>query len=303
MKPFEYVAARTVDEAVEALATSKGPARPLAGGTDLIVQLVEGRRSLARVVDLGRVPELKRLELDPAGGLTIGAALPCADIYSDAHVRARYEMLVDAVSIIGSVQVQSRASVGGNLCNASPSADSIPALICLGAQAVIAGPNGRRSVPVETFCTGPGTTVLGPDEIVVELVLPAPGPYEGGRYLRYIPRNEMDIAVVGAGSWVKWDPATERIVDARIALGAVAPTPVRAVEAERALIGKEPAPEVIEEAARAAVLAARPISDVRGSAEYRRHLVSVLVRRTLAAALERAGAKIDDRMGGVAHAG
>lgn len=303
MKPFEYVAARTVDEAVEALVTSKGPARPMAGGTDLIVQLTEGRRVLDRVVDLGRVPELKKIELDPEGALRFGAALPCADLYSHAGVRAKFAMLVDAVSIIGSVQVQSRASVGGNLCNASPSADSIPALICLGARAVVAGPGGRREVPVETFCTGPGQTILSPGEILVELALPAPERHEGGRYMRYIPRNEMDIAVVGAGSWVKWDPETGKIVDARIALGAVAPTPVRAPLAEAALIGKEPTREALEEAARLAVLAAKPISDVRGGADYRRHLVQVLVRRTLAGALERAGAAVDELWGGIANAG
>lgn len=303
MKPFEYVAARTIEEAIEALATSKGPARPLAGGTDLIVQLAEGRRKVDRVVDLGRIPELKRIEFDADGGLTFGATVPCADLYTHPGVRARYPMLVDAVSIIGSVQIQQRASVGGNLCNASPSADSVPALICLGAQAVIEGPRGRRTVPVESFCTGPGTTVLERDEILVELVLPAPGEHEGGRYLRFIPRNEMDIAVVGVGSWVKWDPASGKIVDARITLGAVAPTAVRAPQAEQCLIGREPSLEAVEEAARQAVLAARPISDVRGSAEYRKHLVTVLVRRTLLGALERAGARVDDLKGGVAHAG
>lgn len=212
-------------------------------------------------------------------------------------------MLVDSASIIGSVQVQSRASIGGNLCNASPSADSIPTLICLGAQAVIAGPGGRRTVPVEEFCTGPGKTVLNSDELLVEIVVPAPGRGEGGRYLRYIPRNEMDIAVVGVGSWVKWDATSGRIVDARIAMGAVAPTPVRARDAEAALIGREPSPEAIHEAAVLAVQAARPISDVRGSADYRRHLVSVLVRRTLTGAMERAGVPMDTWTGGEAHAG
>jgi len=212
-------------------------------------------------------------------------------------------MLVDSASIIGSVQIQSRASIGGNLCNASPSGDSIPTLICLGAQAVIQGPSGRRVVPVEEFCTGPGQTVLQPAELVVEIVVPAPGPHEGGKYLRFIPRNEMDIAVVGVGSWIRWDPQSGRITDARIALGAVAPTPVRAPEAEAALIGKEVSWDVIDEASRLAVNAARPISDVRGSAEYRRHLVSVLVRRTLLAALERAGADVEDLGRGEAYAG
>lgn len=303
MKPFDYVAARTVDEAIEALASSKGPAKPLAGGTDLIVQMMEGRRSLDRVVDVGRLSELRVLETDGDGQLRLGAATPCVDVYSDERVRREFPMLVDSASIIGSVQVQSRASIGGNLCNASPSADSIPTLICLNAQAVIAGPNGRRSVPVGEFCTGPGSTVLAPDELLIEIVIPAPGPGEGGKYLRYIPRNEMDIAVVGVGSWVRWDAESGRILEARITLGAVAPTPVRAPDAEAALIGQTPSRELVDEAAVLAVQAARPISDIRGSADYRRHLVSVLVRRTLVAALERAGADVNTLMGGEAHAG
>lgn len=303
MKPFEYVAARTIDEAVEALASSKGPAKPLAGGTDLVVQLNEGRITLDRVVDIGRIPELKRVDVDAQGQLRLGAAAPCVDVYSHLNVQRLFPMLVDSASIIGSVQVQSRASIGGNLCNASPSGDSIPTLICLGAQAVIQGPSGRRVVPVEEFCTGPGQTVLQPAELVVEIVVPAPGENEGGKYLRFIPRNEMDIAVVGVGSWIRWDPRSGCITDARIALGAVAPTPVRAPEAEAALIGKEVSWDVIDEASRLAVNAARPISDVRGSAEYRRHLVSVLVRRTLLAALERAGADVKDLGRGEAYAG
>jgi len=303
MKPFEYVAARTIDEAVEALASSKGPAKPLAGGTDLIVQLNEGRITLDRVVDIGRIPELKRIDLDAQGQLRLGAVAPCVDVYSHVNVQRLFPMLVDSASIIGSVQIQSRASIGGNLCNASPSGDSIPTLICLGAQAVVQGPSGQRVVPVEEFCTGPGQTVLQPAELVVEIVVPAPGPHEGGKYLRFIPRNEMDIAVVGVGSWIRWDPQSGRITDARIALGAVAPTPVRAPEAEAALIGKEVSWDVIDEASRLAVNAARPISDVRGSAEYRRHLVSVLVRRTLLAALERAGADVEDLGRGEAYAG
>ncbi len=143
MKPFEYVAARTIDEAVEALASSKGPAKPLAGGTDLVVQLNEGRITLDRVVDIGRIPELKRVDVDAQGQLRLGAAAPCVDVYSHLNVQRLFPMLVDSASIIGSVQVQSRASIGGNLCNASPSGDSIPTLICLGAQAVIQGPSGR----------------------------------------------------------------------------------------------------------------------------------------------------------------
>lgn len=301
MKNFEYVAPRAVEEAVEALSTSHGVARPIAGGTDLVVQLQEGRKTVDRLVDLGRIPELRRVDIGE--GLRLGAAAPCVDVYSNISVRRAYPILVDAVSIIGSTQIQSRASVGGNLCNAAPSGDSIPALICLDAQAVIAGPKGRRTVPVDGFCTGPGRTILEPGEILVELVIGPPEAGEGGRYLRFIPRNEMDIAVAGAGSLVRIDPETGAIAHARIALASVAPTPLRVVDAERALVGRPPSPETIAAAARIAAAQARPISDVRGSADYRRHLVEVLVKRSLVEALRRAGAPVDDALGGVAYGG
>lgn len=300
MRNFQYVAARTVAEAVEALATSAGPARPIAGGTDLTVQLSEGRRTVDRLVDLGGVDSLRGVEIGDDGALSLGAATPCADVYANVSVRRLFPILVDGTSIIGSVQIQGRASVGGNLCNAAPSADSIPGLICLDAEAVIEGPNGRRRVPVESFCTGPGQTVLGPGEILVALEIRAPLANEGGNYQRFIPRNEMDIAVAGAGSLVRVDPATNTITHARIALSAVAPTPLRVKAAEEALVGQEASAAAIVEAASRAMTAARPISDVRGSADYRRHLVSILVKRTLLVALERAGASVEYPKGGAA---
>ncbi len=300
MRNFEYVAARTIEEAVEALAVSERIARPIAGGTDLAVQLTEGRRSVDRLVDLGGVQALRSVEIDDRGGLRLGAATPCVDVYSNVALRRHFPILVDGTSIIGSVQIQSRASVGGNLCNAAPSADSVPGLICLDAEAIVEGPNGRRKVPVESFCTGPGQTVLEQGELLAAIEIRPPAANEGSHYQRFIPRNEMDIAVAGAGSLVRIDPETGKIEHARIALSAVAPTPLRVPHAEEALIGEAPTPEVIEEAAARAMAAARPISDVRGSADYRRHLVSVLVRRTLLVALERAGAAIQYPKGGAA---
>ncbi len=303
MKNFEFVAARSVDEAVAALAQSKGPARPIAGGTDLIVQLSEGRRTLDRVVGLDHVPELHHVSAQSDGSLHIGAATPCVSIYSDLDVRRAFPMLVDSTSIVGSVQVQSRASLGGNLCNAAPSGDCIPTLICLDATAVVVGAKGRREVRVDSFCQAPGRTVLADDEILVELRIPAPVAHEGGVYQRFIPRNEMDIAVAGAGSWVRVDPQSKVITHARIALASVGPTPLRIVEAEEALVGSEVSQEAIERAATIARDEARPISDVRGSADYRRHLVQVLVRRTLLGALQRAGIDTDRVKGGVALGG
>lgn len=304
MQNFQYIAARTVSEATEALATSPGPARPLAGGTDLIVQLREGRRRLSRVVDLGRIDELRSITFSDSGAALIGAAAPCSMVYKHPTLIKDFQILVDSASIIGSVQIQSRASIGGNLCNASPSADSIPSLICLDAVALIAGPDGEREVPVEEFCTGPGQNVLASDEILVGIRLSAPGPHQGGAYLRFIPRNEMDIAVVGAGTLVRVDPDTGTIAHARIALSAVAPTPLRVKEAEDVLIGQEASPALLAQAAEIAAAHARPISDVRGSADYRRHLVGVMVRRSLMVALGRAGVSLDgfDVEGGYADA-
>lgn len=302
MQRFEYIRARTVEEAIEALSTAAGPARPLAGGTDLIAQLREGRRSVARVVDIGRIPDLGRIDIEDDGTLRLGAAVPCAAVYGNLAVRRRFPMLIDAVSMIGSVQIQSRASVGGNLCNAAPSADAIPPLICLEAEAVVAGPSGSRRVPVDEFCTAPGRTVLQENEILVELRVPAPHANDGGHYLRFIPRNEMDIAVAGSGARVRIDPKTRRVEWARIALASVAPTPLRVPAAEAALVGQVIGTAAVERAAALAAEASRPISDVRGSSDYRRHLVQVLTRRALLRACERAGVRVDDLgMGGVEH--
>lgn len=299
MRNFEYVSARSVSEAVEALNSCDGIARPIAGGTDLIVQLSEGRRTVDRLVGLERIPELHRVTVESDGTLTIGAAASCATIYNHFTLRKSYPMLVDAARLIGSVQIQNRASLGGNLCNAAPSGDSIPTLICLDAEAVVEGPNGRRRLPVAHFCTGPGETVLAPGELLVELRIPAPSPRESGHYLRFIPRNEMDIAVAGAGALVRLSEDGRCIEKARIALAAVAPTPLRVRSAEEALEGEPPSLEAFTRAARLAQEAARPISDVRGSADYRRHLVGVLVRRALVEACRRAGAPGDDLLQGV----
>ena len=303
MKNFEYVAARSVAEAVEALNSCDGVARPIAGGTDLIVQLAEGRRSVDRLVGLEKIARMHQVSVEGDGWLVLGAAASCATVYSNLAVRTRYPMLAEAARMIGSVQVQSRASIGGNLCNAAPSADSVPSLICLDAEAVVEGPGGTRRVPVFQFCTGPGQTVLAPGELLVELRIPPPSPREGGCYLRFIPRNEMDIAVAGAGALLRLSEDGRRIEKARIALSAVAPTPLRVRAAEECLEGAPPEAELFEQAALLAQEAARPISDVRGSADYRRHLVGVLVRRALAEALRRAGAPSAGGERGVAIGG
>jgi CO/xanthine dehydrogenase FAD-binding subunit len=285
VKWFDYAAPASLGEAV-GLLTAHPNARLLAGGTDLLVQLRAGRKETDLVVDIKRVPELNAIEYDAKAGLTLGAAVPCYRIYGDATVVRHYPALAEVAAIIGGTQIQGRASIGGNLCNAAPSADSVPLLIALGATCRIAGTKGTREIPVEDFCTAPGRNALQPGELLVSLQIPAPKPNSGARYLRFIPRNEMDIAVAGAGVEVVLENGTFR--SARIALASVAPTPLFVREANAALAGSPVNDTSIAAAADAARSAASPITDMRGTAEYRRHLCAVLTRRALEAAIQRA---------------
>ncbi len=288
MKNFEYVTPKTLREAIAQLSEQNGNARVLAGGTDLIVQMRIKRLQPERVVDVKKIPEVNELSYGPKRGLRVGAAVPCWRLYNDREVVERYPGLVDSASIIGGIQIQGRATIGGNLCNSSPSADSTPTMIVYGATCEIAGPNGKRQVPVAEFCTGPGTNILTPGELLVSVTFPPVRKFSGAHYLRFIPRNEMDIAVVGVGAYVELANRKKDFKTVRIALAAVAPTPVVAEEAANLLVGRAVSDEAIEEAARAAKSAARPISDMRGTAEYRTHLVGVLTKRALSGALRRA---------------
>lgn len=290
MRDFEYAAPKNLDEAVALLSSRNGAARPFAGGTDLIDQVRTGRLTPDVIVDVKKIAELNVLEVGDAG-LRLGAAVPCYKIYGNERIRTEYSALADATHIIGGVQIQNRASVGGNLCNSGPAADSTPALIALNALCVIAGPNGRREVPVEQFCTGPGMNVLQPGEILVELKIPRQPPHSGSHYRRFIPRNEMDIAVVGVGAAVVLDESGRRFASGRIALGAVAPTPLFAERASELLAGQEVSEESIAAAADAARAIAIPIDDMRGTREFRQHITGVLTARVLRAAVERALAK------------
>ncbi|MDI9548953.1 MAG: xanthine dehydrogenase family protein subunit M [Chloroflexota bacterium] len=290
MQAFDYVRPTTVDEAVSILARHGDQARVLSGGTDLIVALRESRRQVQVVVDIKALSETAELAYSPQAGLRLGAAVPCYRIYGDSAVAAAYPGLIDAARLIGGIQIQGRASIGGNICNASPAADSAPALIVHAATCVIAGPHGRREVAVEDFFAGPGRTVLQPGEFLVSIRLPAPEPGFGAAYLRFTPRNEMDIAVVGAGASVVLDETRRTIRSARIALGAVAPTPLLVAAAGNALAGLPADDAAVEQAAALAEEAARPITDMRGTAEFRKHLSAVLTRRTLRAAIARAQA-------------
>lgn len=290
MKDFAYAAPTSVAEAAALLAKADGKARILAGGTDILVQLRENVRDADLVVDVKKIPELMELNYSRAKGLRLGAGVPCYRIYENAEIARAYPALADAANIVGGWQIQSRASVGGNLCNSSPAADTIPALIAHGVTCVIAGPKGEREVKVERFCTAPGRNVLEPGELLVTLVFPPPLTKSGSAYERFIPRNEMDIAVAGAGSWLELSENGETVKQARIGLCAIAPTPQFAEEASRWLAGEPATEDVFARAGELARNVAEPITDMRGTAEYRMHLVGVLVKRTLMRAAQRARA-------------
>ena len=287
MHPFRYYPATNITEAVSLLARHGDRARVMAGGTDLIVQLRGERYELDALVDVKGIPELATLTMN-GDNLTLGAAVPCYRIYEDESVAAAFPGIIDAASLIGGIQIQSRASIGGNLCNAAPSADAICPLIVHGAQATLTGVEGTRTVPVEAFCTSPGQNVIGYGELLVSISVPKPALHSGAAYLRFIPRNEMDIAVAGVAASVVLDPSGERIESASIALSAVGPTPIIAKAASELLAGQAPAEEAFARAGELAAEASSPITDMRGTADHRRQLVRVLTRRTLAKAVERA---------------
>lgn len=285
MHAFDYAAPTSLNEAVAVLASQNGNASILSGGTDLLAAMKDGKGSPSIIVDVKKIDELNVLDLDDSG-LTIGAGVPCHILNSSKMVRDNYPALHDSSSLIGGTQIQGRATFGGNLCNASPAADSIPNLIAHKAVANIFGPNGARSVPVEDFCTGPGSSVLEVGELLVSISLPKPPAGFGAGYLRFIPRNEMDIAVVGAGVSVVLDGDT--VVEGRVSLGAVAPTPLYVKECGDALAGQELSEALITEVGRLAEQAARPISDMRGTVAQRKHLSNVLTRRAMQIAIDRA---------------
>ena len=285
METIRYEAPRSVAEAV-ALLGADPDAKVIAGGTDLLVQFRNRQLVPSAFVDVKRIPDLMRVALED-GELRLGAGVPAAEIAAHPEIRQLWPGLAEATGLIGSSQIQGRASLGGNLCNSSPAADTVPALIALGARCLLAGPDGERQLAVEEFVTGPGQNVLAPGEFLVELRVPGPAPGSADAYLRLIPRSEMDIAVVGAGVALTLD-GSGVCTAARVALGAVAPTPLLVPAAAEALVGSQVAGEALESAARAASAAADPIDDKRGTAWYRRKVAGVLTRRAAAIAAERA---------------
>jgi CO/xanthine dehydrogenase FAD-binding subunit len=290
LRAFVYSCPATLEEAVASM--GQGDARALAGGTDLIPQLREGRRHAAAVIDVKRIGELTAISRSNGGGVRIGAAASATAVARHREIAVNYPAVARAARLIGSVQIQNRASLGGNICNAAPSADAVPALICHAARALIAGRHGRRELDVEELFAAPGRTVLDARELLVSILLPPPPPRSAAQYLRFTPRREMDIAIAGVGVSIACD-AQGAVASARIVLAAVAPTPLRAASAERRLLGERPTSALLQEVGRLAAADARPISDTRGSADYRRSLVRVLTARALADCCGRLGPAVE----------
>ncbi|WP_420405822.1 FAD binding domain-containing protein [Nisaea sp.] len=286
MTEIQYVAPSTLDEAISAYAAASGTARILAGGTDLLVQMRSGMVKPGLIVDIKKIDEMNAITELPDGGFRIGAAVPGAVLEEHPKFGKVWPGVLEGLNLIGSTQVQGRASAGGNLCNGSPAADSVPALIAAGAIANIKGPNGAREMPVEDVPAGPGKTNLAPGEILVSFTFPARPKGSGDAYLRMIPRTEMDIAVVGCGVSLTMDGDT--CTAARIGLGAVAPTVLLVEDAAKALVGTKLDDAALEKAAAACSAACNPIDDKRGTIAYRTKVAGVLLKRTTAIAADRA---------------
>jgi len=287
MDDMRYEAPETLDAAVALLAGAKGDARVLAGGTDLLVQLRAELIEPALLVDIKRIPAMMSIAAE-AGGFRIGAAVPGAELGEHRALKKAWPGVVEAAELIGSTQVQGRASMGGNLCNGSPAADSVPALFAAEATVAILGPKGKREAPVSEIATGPGKTSLAKGEFVVSIFLPARPKHSGDAYLRFIPRTELDIAVVGAGINLILDKSGT-CTEARVALGAVAPTVLPVPEAGEALVGSKLDDGALEKMAAAASAACRPIDDKRGTKEFRIKVAGVMARRAAQIAYKRAG--------------
>ena len=287
MTEIRYLAPQTLDEAIGAYAAAGSAARILAGGTDLLVQMRAGVIRPGLIVDIKKIPDMTHIEETADGGFRVGAAVSGAVLAEHPRFGKIWPGVLEAVNLIGSKQVQGRASAGGNLCNGSPAGDSVPAMVAAGAVVTLQGPDGRRELPVQRFPAGPGRTHLKPGEILVGFTLPPRAPGSSDAYLRMIPRTEMDIAVVGCGVSLTMQGGV--CTAARVGLGAVAPTVLLVEPAADALIGSRLEDAVLENAAAACSAACRPIDDKRGTIVYRTRVAGVLLKRTVAIAARRAG--------------
>ena len=285
MARFEYLEARTLRQAISMAQRHGDQARIVAGSTDFLVRWRTGAWQPEYVINIQRVPGLSRVSYNAQNGLRLGALVTLQTLESHPVIRRRYPALAMGAASFAGVQVRNLATVGGNVCNASPAGDTLPALLAFDAQCRITGPGGERTVPLDQFFTGPGRTVLARGEILVDFRLPPPLPSTGSLYIKHSPRGAMDIATVGAASVVTLQDRESVCREVRIALGAVGPTPVRAYAAEDLLRGQAITPELIALAAREAENRASPIDDIRGTAVHRKTMVGVLTQRTLERAL------------------
>ena len=287
MRRFEYLEARTLRQAIRMLQQHGPQARIVAGSTDFLVRWRAGFWHPDYVVNIQHIPGLSRVTYSRRSGLRLGALATIQALEQHPAIRQHYPALAAAAASFAGVQVRNLATVGGNICNASPSGDTLPALIAYGAECRLSGPDGHRQVALDQLFTGPGRTVLAQDEILTEITLPPTSANTGSLYIKHSPRGAMDIATVGVASALALARSGE-CTDARIALGAVAPIPLRARAAEDTLRGQKLDPELLQAAADQAMAEATPIDDVRGTAGYRRQMVGVLTRRTLERAVAEA---------------
>ena len=288
MSRFEYLEARTLRQAVTMAQRYGAEARIVAGSTDFLVRWRLGTWNPRWVINIEHIPGLRHITYNPRSGLRLGALVTIRALETHPAIRLRYSALSAAASSFAGVQVRNLATVGGNVCNASPAGDTLPALLAFDASCRVVGPEGERWVPLDHFFTGPGRTVLQAGEVLAGLQLPPTGPGTGSLYIKHSPRGAMDIATLGVAAVVRLQNGGSVCAEVRIALGAVAPTPIRAYAAEDLLRGQPLTQKLVEAAARQAQGAARPIDDLRGSAEYRRAMVEVLTKRTLERAIEAA---------------
>lgn len=287
MENFEYVLPESLEEAVSLLAQYNGKAAILAGGTDLLVKMRDRVLQPGVLIDLKHITGLSGIDYSETEGLRIGALVNIGDIERSKIIQEKFSILSQAAGTLGSVQVRNKATIGGNLCNAAPSADMAPSLIGLGASVTLTGPGGESVLPLEEFFTGPGQTVLRDGQILKELRVPNMKVHSEGVYLKFSRRKAMDLAIVGVASVLTMDAALADCVDVRIVLGAVAPTPLRAKRAEVVLRGNKINDSLIKEAAEMASGEATPITDVRASSWYRKQITEVLVKRSIVQALEK----------------
>ena len=288
LKWIDYSSPETLAEALTLLNEYQKDAGILAGGTDLIVKMRADRINPGQIIDIKSIPELNQVNINSNNDLTIGSAIPCYKIYNNSDIMDLRPELKDSASIIGGTQIQGRASFGGNICNAAPSADSVPLLISLGATCNVQSINGERTIALEDLFSGPGQTILEPNELLISITIPKKSDLSGANYIRFIPRNEMDIAVVGTGVSVTLSSNKKNFESVRFSLASVGPTPIFVEGIDKEVSGQEINDESIRVVSNMSKNAYKPISDMRGTAEFRQHLCEVLTRRALITAIERA---------------